>query len=247
MRFVLVHGGWHGAWCWERLVPLMREAGATVHTPSLTGVGERAADATPDVNVSTHIADVVEVLEEEDLSDVVLVGHSYAGFVITGVADRVPERIRHLVYLDAVVPREGKSVADVLPPLNKVVPWATNRYGDGWLMPHPPLNMGKVPGVHGFYGVTDETDLKWISANITPQPVRTFTEPYRGRTTGLLESLPRTYVHCTGGGRLVQWARRPRRAFWPPRDPGWQHRRLATGHNAMITAPAELADLLLGL
>src|SRR5437763_6310667 len=99
--YVLVHGAWHGGWCWQRVTPLLRAAGHEVYTPTLTGLGERAHLGTPDVGLATHVEDIVTMLEYEDLTDVVLVGHSYAGMVITGVAHAVPSRLTHLVYLDA--------------------------------------------------------------------------------------------------------------------------------------------------
>src|SRR5437660_801825 len=107
--FVLVHGAWHGGWCWRKLMPLLRSAGHAVWTPTLTGLGERAHLGNPDVGLSTHVQDVVNVLEYEDLSNVVLVGHSYGGMVITGVAHQMPGRLAHLVYLDAFVPKDGQS------------------------------------------------------------------------------------------------------------------------------------------
>src|SRR5438128_128006 len=101
--FVLVHGAWHGGWCWKRVTPLLRAAGHEVYATTLTGLGERVHLASPNVGLALHVQDVVGVLEYEDLRDVILVGHSYGGIVISGVADRVPERLRHLVYLDALV------------------------------------------------------------------------------------------------------------------------------------------------
>ena len=109
-RYVLVHGAWHGGWCWERLREQL--PGARVYTPTLTGLGERADLLSPAVSLRNHIDDVVQVLEGEDLRDVVLVGHSYAGMVVTGVAARVPDRLARLVYLDAVVPKDGQSLFD---------------------------------------------------------------------------------------------------------------------------------------
>ena len=116
MTFVLVHGAWHGGWCWRFVRDLLEKSGHRVHAPSLTGLGERKHLARPDIDLDTHIADIVSLLEMEDLSDVVLVGHSYGGMVITGVADRAPERIGRLVYLDAFVPEDGKCTLDYVVP-----------------------------------------------------------------------------------------------------------------------------------
>jgi pimeloyl-ACP methyl ester carboxylesterase len=114
--FVLVHGGWHGGWCWRRVAPLLRAAGHEVHTPTLSGLGERAHLAGPDTGLATHVEDVVARLEMEDLHDVVLVGHSSGGAIITGVAQRAAECLAALVYLDAFMPRPGESVLDLLRP-----------------------------------------------------------------------------------------------------------------------------------
>src|SRR5512140_3425887 len=113
--YVLVHGAWQGAWCWKKVVPLFQEAGHRVYTPTLTGLAEKANLLTPEVALSTHIQDVVEVIEGQQLRDVILLGHSYSGMVITGAVDRVPERIAHLVYLDAVLPQDGESMASIAP------------------------------------------------------------------------------------------------------------------------------------
>src|SRR5713101_2147973 len=109
--FVLVHGAWHGGWCWRRVSDRLRKAGHQVFTPTLTGLGERSHLARPDIGIDTHIEDVAKVFELEDLNDVILVGHSYGGMIITGAAEKVVDRLRHLVYLDAMVPQDGQTVA----------------------------------------------------------------------------------------------------------------------------------------
>src|ERR671920_1676946 len=114
--FILIHGSMHGGWCWKRVAPLLRAVGHDVYTPTLTGLGERVHLAHPDVDLDTHIRDVLGVLKFEDLHDLVLVGHSYGTMVITGVADRVPERIGHLVYLDGAMASDGQAVLDFFPP-----------------------------------------------------------------------------------------------------------------------------------
>src|SRR5207248_5461012 len=114
--FVLVHGAWHGGWCWRKLTPLLREKGHDVFTPTLTGLGERVHLAGPEVGLGVHVQDVASVIEYENLHDVVLVGHSYGGMVIAGVAGRLPERLAHLVYLDAYAPEDGQAMTDLVPP-----------------------------------------------------------------------------------------------------------------------------------
>lgn len=113
--FVLIHGMWHGGWCWKKITPLLRAAGHEVHIVTLTGVGERAHLHYPDIDMNTHIQDVVSVLEYEDLNNVILVGHSLAGFMAPAVAERVPERIAHIVNLDGIIPIDGKPFKDMMP------------------------------------------------------------------------------------------------------------------------------------
>ena len=130
--FVLVHGGWHRGWCWQKVIPFLEEAGHEVYAPTLTGLAERASELSPNVGLDTHIQDIVGELLEKNLHEVILVGHSYGGMVITGVVDAVPERIAHLVYFDTFVPRDGESIADVVPLLKYVLRKQAQAHGDGW-------------------------------------------------------------------------------------------------------------------
>jgi pimeloyl-ACP methyl ester carboxylesterase len=227
--FVLVHGAWHGGWAWQRVVPSLREAGHDVHTPTLTGVSDRAHLLNPSVGLSTHIQDVVALIEAHDLKEVVLVGHSYAGQVVTGVADRIPGRLARRVYLDAFLGRDGEAAIDLLPET------VAGHYresvagpGFGWLIPVRSLSV---------LGVTQQADLDWLGARLTPQPWLTYTEPLR--LTGECERVPAAYVEC------VEWMR----VFQPQADKaaalGWPVHHITTGHEAMVTAPKELADSLL--
>src|SRR5512143_1846187 len=170
-NYVLVHGGWHGAWCWDKVVPLLRAAGHSVYTPTLTGLGEQAALLTPEVGLDTHIQDMVSLIEANDLQQVILVGHSYSGMVITGVADRLPSRIRHLVYLDAAIPRDGQSLADLLPMGGTMFRREANKNGDGWRVNPPPE---RPHGRRGLFDVTEEPDLGLVRSKITPQSLKTF-------------------------------------------------------------------------
>jgi len=157
--YVLVHGGWHGGWCWQRVTPLLRAKGHDVFTPTLTGLGDRAHLARPDVGLDTHIQDVVAMMEMEGLLDVTLVGHSYAGAVVQGVADRVPSRIARMVYLDAYVLENGKSLADYIP--------AERREGflksgeQGGFPPFPPQ----------AFGVTKQKILLSLTLTLVMRPV----------------------------------------------------------------------------
>jgi pimeloyl-ACP methyl ester carboxylesterase len=131
-NYILVHGGWHGGWCWDKVVPLLQAADHHVYTPTLSGLGEQAALLTPEIGLNTHIQDIVNVIETKDLQHVILVGHSYSGMVITGAADCVPARIAHLVYLDAVVPHDGQSLVDIAPFIGTMLRRDANKNG-GWL------------------------------------------------------------------------------------------------------------------
>jgi pimeloyl-ACP methyl ester carboxylesterase len=231
---VLVHGAWHGGWCWRHLAPLLRAAGHEVHHPTLTGLGERSHLRTPletGVGLDTHIQDVANVLEYEDLREVVLVGHSYAGMVITGVADRAAERIRHLVYLDAFVPAEKQSLFDISRPESREI-FREQARQHGGLIPSPPPQL---------FGVTDLPAVDWVAARLGPQPVRTFEQPLTLRSDPAAAALPRTYLYCTRGPLVPifePFAARVRT------DPGWSYRELTTGHDAMITAPHALTAAL---
>lgn len=228
--FVIVHGAWGGGWAWRRTVaPLLRDAGHDVLTPTLTGLGERAHLAHPAVDLSTHIADILGVLECEDLRDVILVGHSYGGMVITGVAERATDRLAQLVYLDAMVPEEGQSLADLVGPgaAERLTEQAREE-GDGWKLLPGPLSPQ-----------TPAEIVELARARRFPQPLRTFLEPVR--LTGASRALPRTYVLCTDppGDVFVRVAARLRDA------PGWRVEEFATGHNLHYTMAREVADLLL--
>lgn len=238
--FVLVHPAWHGSWCWKKVTPFLRAGGHDVFTPTLTGLGERSHLAHPMVGLETHVRDVINVMEYEDLSSVILVGHSNGGTLITGVADRVPERLLRLVYLDAFVPEDGQATIDLLPPNRRREMEALVRTeGYGWLLPRllPILWDGIVRDV---WRVTDEADLRWILGRLCPTPFKTFTDPVRRRNPAA-EKLPRTYIRCVQHQSPVF----DRHAEMARRAAGWRYRELASFHHPAVTAPHELAKLLL--
>ncbi|MEV0071042.1 alpha/beta fold hydrolase [Amycolatopsis sp. NPDC050768] len=229
--FVLLHGAWHGGWAWQRVAPALRSAGHEVFAPTLTGLSDRAHLLSPAVGLGTHIQDVVSLLEAHDLRDVVLVGHSYAGQVVTGVADRVPERLAKRVYLDAFAGRDGEAAIDLLP--EQVAGHYRESVagpGFGWLIPVRSLSV---------LGVTDEADLAWLGPRLTPQPWLTYTEPLR--LTGAGEGVPAEFVECT------DWMRVFRTHAERAANRGWPVHEIATGHEAMVTAPGELVDRLLAI
>ncbi|MDP6706423.1 MAG: alpha/beta fold hydrolase [Alphaproteobacteria bacterium] len=230
--FVLVHGAWHGGWCWRRVREMLEDRGERVLTPTLTGLGERAHLLAPEIDLDTHIRDVVNVLAWEDLSDVVLCGHSYGGMVIAGVADTVPERLASLVYLDAFVPRDGEAVVDLLlPDRLDSMKADLGQNGDGWrLSPVPAAN----------FGVEAPTDRDWVDRRCTPQPWATFTAPIRLSGAGA-RIAKRTFVLAAA----YDPSPFQRYAKMAEREPGWVGRSLPTGHDAMVTMPEALTELLL--
>ena len=208
---------------WQRLAPLLRRAGQEVLTPSLTGIGERAHLASPAVDLETHIADVLAVIRYERLKDIVLVGHSYGGMVVTGVADRSAE-VSTLVYLDAFVPQSGQALLDLLPPrVREHFP------RDGWQVPPLP------PAVQGM---TDPAEIEWLDGRRDAQPMRTFTQQLKieGRYRG-----QRVYVWCTGysPSSFAPFAERARN------DKAWRYHELPAHHYPHVSMPAETAGVLL--
>jgi pimeloyl-ACP methyl ester carboxylesterase len=216
---------------WQRVAPVLRDAGHQVLAPTLTGVSDRAHLLSPSVGLGTHIQDVVALLDAHDAQDVVLVGHSYAGQVVTGAADRVPGRITRRVYLDAFVGDDGEAAIDLQP--ERIAGHYRESVagpGFGWLIPV------RSPQV---LGVTEQTDVEWLSARLTPHPWLTYTEPLR--LTGAVAEVPAAFVECTDWMRAFQdHAERARARGWPVHT-------IATGHEAMVTAPKELSGLLLSL
>jgi pimeloyl-ACP methyl ester carboxylesterase len=207
---------------WGRLARLLRSQGHDVFTPSMTGIGERAHLASAAITLSTHVSDVLGTIEYERLSDFVLVGHSYGGMVVTAVADRVPEKIRTLVYLDAFVPKDGQAALDLLRPEMREKILAL----PDWRVPPPPPQ-----------GMTDKDELAWIEGRRNPQPVGTFKEPV------VLKNKPfanRVYIFCSGYSPTT---------FAPfgaatKADKAWRYHELATHHYPQISMPRELAALL---
>ena len=229
-NFVLVHGAWHGAWCWKRVLPGLWAAGHRAWAVTLTGVGERAHLLSPSVTLETHIADVAAVIEAEELDRVVLVGHSYGGIVVTGVADRLAPRIAHLVYLDAVVPEPGESWSSGHAPETQASRRAAIA-ATGTLPPADPA----------AFGLTGE-DAAWVARRQTPQPGGVYDAPLHFDAQRLA-ALPRTFVDCTDPALpTIDASRRRARA-----QGGWRVVEIATGHDPMISAPEELLRVLLAV
>ncbi|SHN75659.1 alpha/beta fold hydrolase [Cryptosporangium aurantiacum] len=228
--YLLVHGAWHSAASWDRVIPLLAGAGHRALAPSLTGHGDRSHLLGPDVGLDTHIDDVIRVLLEQDLTEVVLVGHSYAGMVISAVANLVPDRIAHLVYVDAMVPNDGESVIDVLPFTQHLIDQAAQ--SEAWWR-IPPLP--ELPPPAGLFGVTDPADVAWLRTILSDEPVRCFQQAVRLDNPSA-SAISRTHIHCTVGA--------PERRPVSPAETVWE---LPTGHDCMVTMPFELSELLLKL
>jgi pimeloyl-ACP methyl ester carboxylesterase len=229
--FVLVHGAWGGAHGFRKVRRPLRDAGHEVFTPSLTGIGERAHLTSPQIGLSTHVTDVVNAVLYEDLRDIVLVGYSYGGFVVTGALDHIGDRVAHLVYLDAFVPGDG----DTVDGLGGRSGHGVIGLGVDWLVP-PPAREFDHPA-----------EAAWANPRRTPQPAGCFTEPVRLRRP--LEDYPftRTYIKATGEPRPAGGG-----AFWDAADrarrsPAWRFREIATNHMIASNRPDELARLLLEL
>src|SRR3569832_311634 len=188
LNFVLVHGAWHGGWCWKRVSLLLRALGHEVFTPTLTGLGERQHLMSPEVGLDTHIKDVLGVLEYEDLREVILVGHSYAGMVIACAAEKAAERIAHLVYLDAFVPADGKSLADYQPPeILQLFQESSQKDGEGFRLPCV------IPAE--AFGVTAENDLAWVRPRLNPHPHKNKHNTEQ-QTKPKTTQKPQTYIYC---------------------------------------------------
>jgi pimeloyl-ACP methyl ester carboxylesterase len=236
IAFVLVHGSWHGAWCWARVLPLLRQAGHVAHAVTLTGVGERAHLLGPAVDVNTHVQDVIGLIEAEELEHVVLVGHSYAGNVITVVADRLqqahPGLLQRLVYLDAGIPSPGDSWSSPHTPETVQKRVEESKSSGGLSFPPPDAS------VFGLSGA----DRDWVNRRQTPQPFRLYQQPLHF-DAARVAALPRTFIDCTNPPLPTIDAARKR----VRREPGWQVLEMDCGHDPMVSHPQELAALLLGL
>ncbi len=237
--FVLVHGAWHGGWCWWKTAPILRGAGHVVLAPSLTGLGDREhlARLIPPaiLNLGLHVRDVVQLMASEDLTDVVLVGHAYAGMVITGVAELVPERIATLVYVNGVAPSNGEAMIDQLAAVRgpEFVARIQQHIADGDpTMPAPTT----AEEINRRWAISNPEDQAFMLPRLSPQPTLTFAQPVRIAHPGSA-SLRREFVLCSESG-FESVADRAA-------SNGWGVHHIDTGHDPMITEPEQLASILL--
>lgn len=228
--YVLIHGAWHGGWCWREVAAELRTAGHTVVAPTLTGLAERAGQLTPDVGLDTHVRDVRAAATAAG-RDVVLVGHSYGGMAVVGAAARLSDRLRRLVVVDGFVPERGETALELLPER------AAAHYrdsaaerGDGWRVPPRPL---------ANLGVTDERIIADLTPRLTDHPFRTYRDAARHGARDV--RVPGTYLLCSG------WASPFRPAAARARALGWTVHELDADHEIPVTAPALLAGRLLRL
>jgi pimeloyl-ACP methyl ester carboxylesterase len=227
--FVLVHGAWHGGWCWQRVADRLRSGGHKVFTPTLTGLGERSHLLRAGIDVGTHVTDIVNVMKWEGLSDVVLCGHSYGGFVISGVAEQMAPAIRSIVFLDAFVPNNGESVQDLTGPAVQELARATLQRGD--------LTM--PPRAAEAFGV-NEKDRAWVDRLCVGQPIGTFTE--KVVVTGARERIARkAYIRAAsyanpGFDKALAAVKA---------DPSWRTYAVPCGHDVMVDMPDRFSEILL--
>jgi pimeloyl-ACP methyl ester carboxylesterase len=216
--FVIVHGAWTGSWSWQRVVDRLHAKGHRAFAPTLTGLCEKSHLLTPAVNLDTHIDDIVNEMVWKDLSDVVLVAHSYGGIVGTGVIEQVPERIASVVYLEAFIPEDGQSFASMAPDMTF----------EGLSIP---------PFESGIGDYLREEDRAWSNSKASPHPTASFTQPLK--VTGAYERVAKkTFIVATGWDAFAKEADKHRK-------PGWTVREIACGHDAPIDMPDELTDMLI--
>ncbi|MFD5625453.1 alpha/beta fold hydrolase [Streptomyces sp. NPDC127072] len=235
--YVLVHGAWHDGQAWHRVTPLLTAQGHRVFAPSLTGHGDKAHLLSSEVGLSTHVDDIAGLIFDHDLNGIVLVGHSYAGMVISGVANRVPDRISRLVYIDAMVPTHGENAIDVMPFTQALIDGAAGSE-EPWRIPPLP----EFPAPLGLFGVTDPEDIAWLRTTLTDESVLCFRQPVQ-MDDPAQALIPRTHILCVGS-EPEGATRRPVPRTQPNGEPSRVHE-LKSGHDAMITNPAELGTLLL--
>jgi pimeloyl-ACP methyl ester carboxylesterase len=237
--FILCHGAWHGGWCWQAVAPALRALGAEVHTPTMTGMGERAHLRAACTGLKTYIDDVATLITHHDLSDIILVGHSFAGMCITAIADLYPDRIAHLVYLDAVLPRDGESLITQNitnpPDVNAAVQADLSRRSGEWLPP-PPLERLGLDHASDAVRALEQ-------ARMTDHPVSSLIDVVRFVNGG--PRAPATFIVCDNPPMAgTSFAAHHARVAAGDYGPRWTARRIATSHMCMLTAPDETTALL---
>ncbi|MFU2024504.1 alpha/beta fold hydrolase, partial [Bordetella avium] len=235
--YVLASGSWHGGWCWRPVADRLRAAGHRVYTPSYTGMGDRAHLLAQGITIDTFVEDLVQLIQSEELNDVILVGHSFGGIPITGVADRIPEALAHLVYFDSIVLKNGQNAFSVYPKADADARIAAaTKATQGLAVPIPdplPAAWGIAPG--------SNTEA-WVKRRLTQHPLASYTTPLTLQHP-IGNGRPRTYIHCTQPELpVLEQSRKLVKS-----QQGWNWVDLAAPHEAHITHPALLTEVLLGL
>ncbi len=241
MTYILIHGSWHTGEGWYKVEKILAEQGRVVFTPTLSGMESKENPGGPEVGLTTHINDVIRLIKTNDLTEVILVGHSYSGLVITGVADQLPERVSQLVYLDAFIPDNDQSLFDMMGPESAegmqagLVNAAGQSKADGatevWLLP---------PGDARFYlgDDADEAEVAWLQTRLVYKPVLTFEEKLHLEQPSAVQATPSAFIRCTRFPYLAAQADKARALGWPVFE-------VESGHDAMLTAPEAVSEVLL--
>lgn len=235
--FVLVHGAWHGGWCWRLVMDILTAHGNRVFAPTLTGVGDRSHLFSKSISLQNHVDDILAVIEAEELNDFVLVGHSYGGFVISGVADALRERVSHYIYLDSGIPPDMSPGASFswsdfdTPEAREDRMRLVREHGNGAALPVPQV---------GTFAVTDPSDVAWLERQLRPMPVQTYIGAVTFKRFGS-NGMRRTYI----AGNKPQYASLLTTHQRIRGDKTWSFKTIEAGHDSMVTAPRELAALLM--
>lgn len=229
--FVLLHGGRHGGWCWQQVARRLRAAAHDVYTPTLTGLGERSHLNGPHIGLETHVRDLISVFEWEDITDAVLVAHSYGGIVATAAMEEIADRVRVLVYVDALMPRTGESMFSIIGPAAAQVriDRAADE-GEGWYI---------APTDASYWGVTDPDDIAWVNSKVSPQPIKTYQDAVACAERAWQH--PAMFIECRPSAMEPLTNPRERAKV----DPSFHYHVMDAAHDVMVTAPDELTELLL--
>lgn len=233
--YVLVHGTWHGGWCWRKVADRLRDQGHRVFAPTLTGLGERHHLINyPDISLDLFVQDIVNVIEAEELKDVYLVGHSFAGPIVIGVADRVPDRLKRVVFLDAAILQDGQTFLDTIAPEAREARLKTVQEVGGVKILPPPKAAA--------FGVTDPDDTAWVERRLVPHPLASYTTPLKlAHAPG--NDLPVTYIRCV---KPIYHGMDPGGAY-AKAQASWQYLEIESGHDAMVIEPEKLTEMLMGV
>lgn len=239
LTFVLIHGTWHGGWVWKYVREYLQVKGHRVFTPTLTGCGEREHLSSPDIGLETHIRDITQLIEFEDLSNIIISAHSFSGVAMTGAVDRLKPRIKHVNFLDALVPRPGRMSGVERDEKGRIKAYFLQRQAgfiEGYKMDYwadYPLKM-LLP--------EDHPRAAWVKAKLTTHPAKAWTDELVLQNGGW-DGLPRSYIHCTGQA----FAKTSERMIGPARGEGWNFTEVNVPRNAMVTHPKLIADHLISL